>query len=43
MHDKPKIARIKTGAGTADSFIDLAGYATIAGEIVAVAGKEATS
>lgn len=38
-----KIARIKTGAGTADSFIDLAGYAAIAGEIVAVAGKEATS
>ena len=28
-----KIARIKTGAGTADSFVDLAGYAALAGEI----------
>lgn len=28
-----KIARIKTGTGTADSFVDLAGYAACAGEI----------
>ena len=28
-----KIARIKTGVGTADSFVDLAGYAACAGEI----------
>ena len=28
-----KIARVKTGAGTADSFVDLAGYAALAGEI----------
>lgn len=28
-----KIARIKTGIGTADSFVDLAGYAACAGEI----------
>lgn len=28
-----KIARIKTGKGTADSFVDLAGYAACAGEI----------
>lgn len=28
-----KIARIKTGSGTEDSFIDLAGYAACAGEI----------
>ena len=31
-----KIARIKTGVGTVDSFVDLAGYAACAGEI---AGK----
>ena len=31
-----KIGRIKTGTGTDDSFIDLAGYAACAGEI---AGK----
>lgn len=28
-----KIARIKTGVGTVDSFVDLAGYAAYAGEI----------
>lgn len=28
-----KIARIKTGVGTVDSFVDLAGYAACAGEI----------
>ena len=28
-----KIARIKTGTGTEDSFVDLAGYAACAGEI----------
>lgn len=28
-----KIARIKTGNGTEDSFVDLAGYAACAGEI----------
>lgn len=30
-----KVARIKTGAGTDDSFVDLAGYAACAGEIAA--------
>lgn len=29
-----KIARIATGTGTADSFVDLAGYAACAGELV---------
>lgn len=29
-----KIARIMTGTGTGDSFVDLAGYAACAGEIV---------
>lgn len=38
-----KIARIKTGTGIADSFIDLAGYAALAGEIATAGGKEATS
>ena len=28
-----KVARIKTGVGTVDSFVDLAGYAACAGEI----------
>ena len=28
-----KIARIKTGTGTADSFVDLCGYAACGGEI----------
>lgn len=28
-----KVARIKTGRGTEDSFVDLAGYAACAGEI----------
>ena len=35
-----KIARIKTGTGTADSFIDLAGYAACAGEIAAPYSSE---
>ena len=35
-----KVARIKTGVGTVDSFVDLAGYAACAGEI---AGKGATA
>ena len=34
-----KVARIKTGGGTVDSFVDLAGYAACAGEI---AGRGAT-
>ena len=29
-----KIARIKSGGGTADSFVDLAGYAACGGELV---------
>ena len=33
-----KIARIKSGTGTADSFVDLAGYAACGGEIAT--GKE---
>ena len=36
-----KIARIKTGTGTADSFVDLAGYAACAGEI-ATSGEAAS-
>ena len=35
-----KVARIKTGVSTVDSFVDLAGYAACAGEI---AGKGATA
>ena len=35
-----KIARIRTGVGTVDSFVDLAGYAACAGEI---AGRSATA
>ena len=35
-----KVARIKTGVGTVDSFVDLAGYAACAGEI---AGRGATT
>lgn len=35
-----KVARIKTGVGTVDSFVDLAGYAACAGEI---ARKNATA
>ena len=35
-----KIARIKTGAGTADSFVDLAGYAALAGEIAEKEGAQ---
>lgn len=31
-----KIARIKTGTKTEDSFVDLAGYAACGGEIVSV-------
>ena len=34
-----KVARIKTGKGTADSFVDLAGYAACAGEIATQAGE----
>lgn len=35
-----KIARIKTGVGTVDSFVDLAGYAACAGEIAGeIAGR----
>ena len=34
-----KVARIKTGVGTVDSFVDLAGYAACAGEIT---GRGAT-
>lgn len=33
-----KIARIKTGKGTADSFVDLAGYAACGGEIATQQG-----
>lgn len=36
-----KIARICTGTGTADSFVDLAGYAACAGEIVTGGGGDA--
>ncbi len=36
-----KIARIKNGGGTGDSFVDLAGYAACGGELNALAsGKE---
>ena len=35
-----EIARIKTGVGTVDSIVDLAGYAACAGEI---AGRNATT
>ena len=35
-----KVARIKTGVGTVDSFVDLAGYGACAGEI---AGRNATT
>ena len=45
-----KVARIKTGVGTVDSFVDLAGYAACAGEIATTrlqtagdAGNEETS
>lgn len=34
-----KIARIKTGTGTIDSFVDLAGYAACAGEIATERAK----
>lgn len=34
-----KIARIKTGGGTGDSFVDLCGYAACAGEIHENANK----
>ena len=37
-----KVARIKTGTGTDDCFVDLAGYAACAGEI-ATRAKEQTS
>jgi hypothetical protein len=35
-----KIARIKTGTGTADSFVDLAGYAACGGEVALHGGGE---
>lgn len=35
-----KIARIKSGGGTGDSFVDLAGYAACGGEINAAVSKE---
>lgn len=35
-----KIARIATGRGKADSFIDLAGYAACAGELATGGGTE---
>lgn len=35
-----KIARIKNGGGTGDSFVDLAGYAACGGEINAAVPKE---
>lgn len=34
-----KVARIRTGSATADSFVDLAGYAACGGEIASRAGK----
>lgn len=34
-----KIGRIRTGTGTADSFVDLAGYAACGAEIVTERGK----
>lgn len=35
-----KVARIKTGKGTEDSFVDLAGYAACAAEIVTKGEKK---
>ena len=35
-----KIARIRNGGGTGDSFVDLAGYAACAGEINEIAKKK---
>lgn len=35
-----KLARITTGTGTADSYIDLAGYAACGGEIATKGGAE---
>ena len=34
-----KVARIRTGKGTRDSFVDLAGYAACAGEIAETLGE----
>ena len=34
-----KVARIKNGGGTGDSFVDLAGYAACAGELAEKGGK----
>lgn len=34
-----KIARIKNGGGTGDSFVDLAGYAACGGELNAIEKK----
>ena len=36
-----EIARIKTGVGTVDSFVDLAGYAACAGEIATTRAQTA--
>jgi len=38
-----KVARIKTGTGTEDSFINLAGYAACAGEMADIANKAGKS
>ena len=35
-----KIARIKNGGGTGDSFVDLAGYAACAGEIATATPRD---
>lgn len=35
-----KIARIKSGGGTGDSFVDLAGYAACGGELAETEGDE---
>lgn len=37
-----KMARIKCGGGSGDSFVDLAGYAACGGEIASHGGKERT-
>lgn len=38
-----KIARIKNGGGTGDSFVDLAGYAACGGELAEMAKTRITS
>ena len=37
-----KIARIRSGGGTGDSFVDLAGYAACGGELAEVAATRVT-